>query len=100
MLEILNAILNLNTIILVIGFSIGFYNYNYNRSDIYNTIVVYFFISLIFDIISLIFSLFFEDLIPKYLYTRSEEHTSELQSRENLVCRLLLEKKKQNINTN
>src|SRR5690606_41955388 len=28
---------------------------------------------------------------------RSEEHTSELQSRENLVCRLLLEKKK-NIN--
>src|SRR5690606_4093848 len=30
---------------------------------------------------------------------RSEEHTSELQSRENLVCRLLLEKKKTN-NTN
>src|SRR5690606_29883042 len=31
---------------------------------------------------------------------RSEEHTSELQSRENLVCRLLLEKKKKkNINT-
>src|SRR5207302_2270189 len=27
---------------------------------------------------------------------RSEEHTSELQSRENLVCRLLLEKKKSN----
>src|SRR5690606_41864603 len=26
-------------------------------------------------------------------FTRSEEHTSELQSRENLVCRLLLEKK-------
>src|SRR5690606_41785899 len=26
--------------------------------------------------------------------TRSEEHTSELQSRENIVCRLLLEKKK------
>src|SRR5690606_41528612 len=26
---------------------------------------------------------------------RSEEHTSDLQSRENLVCRLLLEKKKQ-----
>src|SRR5690606_40623197 len=25
---------------------------------------------------------------------RSEEHTSELQSRENIVCRLLLEKKK------
>src|SRR5690606_40688288 len=29
------------------------------------------------------------------LRTRSEEHTSELQSRENLVCRLLLEKKNQ-----
>src|SRR6266511_4772187 len=28
------------------------------------------------------------------LSVRSEEHTSELQSRENLVCRLLLEKKK------
>src|SRR5690606_39580230 len=27
------------------------------------------------------------------LFKRSEEHTSELQSRENLVCRLLLEKK-------
>ena len=27
---------------------------------------------------------------------RSEEHTSELQSRRNLVCRLLLEKKKNN----
>src|SRR3712207_7296178 len=30
---------------------------------------------------------------------RSEEHTSELQSRQYLVCRLLLEKKKQTINT-
>src|SRR5438874_6135718 len=29
---------------------------------------------------------------------RSEEHTSELQSRRDLVCRLLLEKKKQKIN--
>src|SRR5690606_40808793 len=28
------------------------------------------------------------------IWWRSEEHTSELQSRENLVCRLLLEKKK------
>src|SRR5690606_39823083 len=28
------------------------------------------------------------------LFIRSEEHTSELQSRENLVCRLLLEKNK------
>src|SRR5207249_6472112 len=30
---------------------------------------------------------------------RSEEHTSELQSRFDLVCRLLLEKKKTNTNT-
>src|SRR5205085_7251196 len=29
---------------------------------------------------------------------RSEEHTSELQSQSNLVCRLLLEKKKKNTN--
>src|SRR5258706_11320565 len=29
-------------------------------------------------------------------WTRSEEHTSELQSLTNLVCRLLLEKKKKN----
>src|SRR5690606_40641615 len=35
--------------------------------------------------------LHFEDL---KILRRSEEHTSELQSRENLVCRLLLEKKK------
>src|SRR5690606_41747545 len=31
---------------------------------------------------------------------RSEEHTSELQSRENLVCRLLLEKKEQRLRRN
>src|SRR2546422_2014119 len=37
------------------------------------------------------------DLEPTYArisYERSEEHTSELQSRLHLVCRLLLEKKK------
>src|SRR3712207_8948448 len=32
---------------------------------------------------------------PHFVYERSEEHTSELQSRQYLVCRLLLEKKKQ-----
>src|SRR5690606_40841628 len=32
---------------------------------------------------------------PYSFRCRSEEHTSELQSRENLVCRLLLEKKKE-----
>src|SRR3712207_9000065 len=34
------------------------------------------------------------------LEARSEEHTSELQSRQYLVCRLLLEKKKRNIYDN
>src|SRR5690606_29946836 len=34
--------------------------------------------------------------IKQALDKRSEEHTSELQSRENLVCRLLLEKKNNN----
>src|SRR5690606_41398890 len=32
--------------------------------------------------------------LAPFAAVRSEEHTSELQSRENLVCRLLLEKKK------
>src|SRR5690606_1386268 len=40
----------------------------------------------------------FLGVLPQSLFdtqiARSEEHTSELQSRENLVCRLLLEKKK------
>src|SRR2546427_4855237 len=48
-----------------------------------------------------------EDSVPRWMkeqsvtggwitaeYSRSEEHTSELQSQSNLVCRLLLEKKK------
>src|SRR5260370_2954010 len=34
------------------------------------------------------------DRLPAALRLRSEEHTSELQSHLNLVCRLLLEKKK------
>src|SRR2546430_13687753 len=33
----------------------------------------------------------------RYCTSRSEEHTSELQSQSNLVCRLLLEKKKESI---
>src|SRR5947209_13207182 len=33
-------------------------------------------------------------------HLRSEEHTSELQSRQYLVCRLLLEKKKEKLKTN
>src|SRR2546427_7592688 len=36
------------------------------------------------------------DAGPEAVGARSEEHTSELQSQSNLVCRLLLEKKKNN----
>src|SRR3989442_10699814 len=36
-------------------------------------------------------------LASRFLRHRSEEHTSELQSRPHLVCRLLLEKKKKKI---
>src|SRR5690606_41992603 len=42
----------------------------------------------------LVFFLFAWPYPAQAEYRRSEEHTSELQSRENLVCRLLLEKKK------
>src|SRR5258708_28637465 len=37
---------------------------------------------------------------PAVVLSRSEEHTSELQSPDHLVCRLLLEKKKSNVGTN
>src|SRR2546427_8449668 len=36
------------------------------------------------------------DELSEISHLRSEEHTSELQSQSNLVCRLLLEKKKKN----
>src|SRR5437870_6746849 len=39
------------------------------------------------------------NLSGRVVRVRSEEHTSELQSRGHLVCRLLLEKKKLNITT-
>src|SRR3989449_5892004 len=39
----------------------------------------------------------FKDTAGPSLHVRSEEHTSELQSRLHLVCRLLLEKKKKRI---
>src|SRR5690606_42028162 len=41
-----------------------------------------------------IFGLLVQLLLGAPEEVRSEEHTSELQSRENIVCRLLLEKKK------
>src|SRR5690606_40962707 len=39
-----------------------------------------------------IFQFSVSDYLATFSFIRSEEHTSELQSRENLVCRLLLEK--------
>src|SRR5438034_5812088 len=41
-----------------------------------------------------------QDFLGLRLQQRSEEHTSELQSHSDLVCRLLLEKKKKNITPN
>src|SRR5258708_26275394 len=40
-----------------------------------------------------------EDALPRVKAARSEEHTSELQSPDHLVCRLLLEKKKNSAQT-
>src|SRR5690625_5425842 len=40
-----------------------------------------------------------QEIIGDYVKSRSEEHTSELQSRGHLVCRLLLEKKKKRYKT-
>src|SRR6266478_3092708 len=45
----------------------------------------------------LIISKWSDDHSSHTSHSRSEEHTSELQSQSNLVCRLLLEKKKKNI---
>src|SRR5207253_6019940 len=42
------------------------------------------------------FSFFVFSASSCFFHSRSEEHTSELQSRGHLVCRLLLEKKKKN----
>src|SRR5688572_31996537 len=50
--------------------------------------------NLLFLLFTFRFDLFFADT---NFFDRSEEHTSELQSQSNLVCRLLLEKKKKDI---
>src|SRR5207302_5246759 len=49
-----------------------------------------------FDDVAKLLSAFRQLIAAGHSLVRSEEHTSELQSRENLVCRLLLEKKKNN----
>src|SRR2546430_10150216 len=53
-----------------------------------------------FDKVVFELHLFFQQFAARSLAfsdLRSEEHTSELQSQSNLVCRLLLEKKKHNL---
>src|SRR5436305_10753109 len=45
-----------------------------------------------YSLVQILFTLAYFGLID-YRFERSEEHTSELQSRPHLVCRLLLEKK-------
>src|SRR5690606_39800296 len=57
------------------------------------------FVRILYTLLKLTMYSVFMSSSPKQRFTgndgkRSEEHTSELQSRENLVCRLLLEKKK------
>src|SRR5258708_15019162 len=51
--------------------------------------------------VALVFAVFASAMVASYGATpwRSEEHTSELQSPDHLVCRLLLEKKKKHYNT-
>src|SRR3712207_8638278 len=49
--------------------------------------------SLLAAFAGLVLSLAFEPVALPWVVPRSEEHTSELQSRQYLVCRLLLEKK-------
>src|SRR5207249_11746632 len=51
-------------------------------------------------LIEIQFAAFEEEMRVRIESRRSEEHTSELQSRFDLVCRLLLEKKKKNKKTN
>src|SRR5699024_11730907 len=51
-------------------------------------------VSLVWSIITIIWAFRARAALQQYAL-RSEEHTSELQSRFDLVCRLLLEKKKQ-----
>src|SRR2546430_12747570 len=46
------------------------------------------------------YSLVLNSVLTSRTTNRSEEHTSELQSQSNLVCRLLLEKKKKQSNIN
>src|SRR5690625_6677474 len=63
--------------------------------SLFSTVTVPFGLNtLIFSVTSLLAITGISDLSSPPSFKRSEEHTSELQSRGHLVCRLLLEKKK------
>ena len=55
----------------------------------------YLWVKLIFDMVNCVLDEFGYLRVNSNENSRSEEHTSELQSHSDLVCRLLLEKKKQ-----
>src|SRR5256885_6872046 len=71
-----------------------FFFRNYIRKDIINHSVFNYFLSLFFFKKKTKKSFFIHFNLSNLICERSEEHTSELQSPCNLVCRLLLEKKK------
>src|SRR3712207_6988880 len=72
--------------------SLGIYSFKRGLIILLSTILYLIFVSSIFYTIAL--HLFQNEILNKNKFRRSEEHTSELQSRQYLVCRLLLEKKK------
>src|SRR5437899_7340458 len=49
-----------------------------------------------FEVFAFVMKRLFVEALQQKVQPRSEEHTSELQSLRHLVCRLLLEKKKEN----
>src|SRR5713101_3105257 len=57
-------------------------------------IIAVFFVTALLSLVWTPYPTWRQALGPTYQGPRSEEHTSELQSHVNLVCRLLLEKKK------
>src|SRR5699024_11439240 len=85
-----NIFRSIHTFFLVIKTDIKF-RISRRSSDIRYRNLITFFIELIIQFIKFWTRLRFR---PAMHVNRSEEHTSELQSRFDLVCRLLLEKKK------
>src|SRR5690606_42065515 len=66
----------------------GFYSKDYILEFTYSINCITSYLGFALGSVSAFFTAFYSF---RLIYLRSEEHTSELQSRENLVCRLLLE---------